>query len=464
MQIKDRPGADSDSAIMTKDLLQKYDKLVPRYTSYPTAPHFSGEVAGPHYAEWLKALPADMPVSIYVHVPFCDTMCWFCGCNTKITRRYDPVEAYLETLLAEIDLIAETLGRKHPVNHIHWGGGSPTILAPEDTIRLAAHIGDRFSVNDETEFAVEIDPREVGADHLAALKQSGLTRASIGVQDINPIVQKAVNRIQPVEVTRGVLDGLRDLGVNAINMDLMYGLPHQDVAGMKRTVDAVLDMQPDRLALFGYAHVPWMKTHQKKIDEAVLPGRDDRHAMMMAAAERLCENGYRWIGLDHFAREGDALTRALDAGKLHRNFQGYTTDPCPALIGVGASSIGSMPEGYIQNHTPVNTWRTSVEKGGLPTAKGYALTREDRLRRRIIERLMCDLTVDVKAACEQADMTPNILLPSFDALHDAEQDGLCQIDGWRITIPENRRIFMRSVAVAFDQYLQAGAQRHSRAI
>lgn len=451
-------------SVMTLNLLEKYDKLVPRYTSYPTAPQFSGTVTGAHYQQWLGTLPPGMPISLYVHIPFCDTMCWFCGCNTKITRRYDPVASYLETLLAEIDLIASVVGREHPVHHIHWGGGSPTILKPAHIVRLADHIRGLFSVSDATQFAVEIDPREVEQDSLLALKDAGITRASIGVQDINPIVQKAVNRIQPVEVTRRVLDGLRHLGINAINMDLMYGLPHQTVTGITRTVDAVQEMRPDRIALFGYAHVPWMKTHQKRIDDAMLPGREDRHHMMMSAATQLCADGYRWIGLDHFAREDDTLTTALDAGELHRNFQGYTVDPCPALIGIGASSIGSMPQGYVQNHTPVRTWQMCVEKGWLPTSKGYVLNNEDRLRRCIIERLMCDLTVDAHAECAKLGMEPHSLLSAFDALHALEDDGLCHLDGWHVTIPEDRRIFMRTVAATFDQYLQPDAARHSRAI
>ncbi len=449
---------------MIQGLLEKYDKRVPRYTSYPTAPQFTAQVTGARHEQWLSRIPEDMPLSLYVHVPFCDTLCWFCGCNTKITRRYDPIAAYLETLLAEIDLIADILGPGRPVRHIHWGGGSPTILTPTDTVRLASHIRDRFSIHDQAEFAVEVDPREVDEDDLLALKDAGVTRASIGVQDINPVVQKAVNRIQPVHVTRRVLDGLRERDINAINMDIMYGLPHQTCTGMARTVDAVIDMQPDRIALFGYAHVPWMKTHQKRIDETVLPERDERHYMMMVAAEHLQNAGYRWIGLDHFAREGDTLTTALDEGRLHRNFQGYTADPCPVLIGVGASSIGAMPQGYVQNHTPVRTWQTCIQKGWLPTAKGYTLGDEDRLRRRIIERLMCDLAVDVKAECAALNRRPDTLLSSFDALRPLQEDGLCSIDGWRITIPEDRRIFMRSVAVAFDQYLQPGAQRHSRAV
>ena len=453
---------------MVKGILEKYDRLVPRYTSYPTAPQFhcgtDGGVDGAVYHDWLTCLPEDMPLSLYVHVPFCDTMCWFCGCNTKIINRYAPIEAYLETLLAEINLIAGILGPTRTVNHVHWGGGSPTILRPEHIRKLAAALHEHFAFADDAEFAVEIDPRDLGDESLAALAESGVTRASLGVQDVNAQVQEAVNRIQPVEVTRHVIDTLRDLGVERVNVDLMYGLPYQTVQGIETNVDTVLTMQPDRVSLFGYAHVPWMKTHQKRIPDDALPGRDDRHDMMMAAASGLMSKGYRWIGLDHFAREDDAMTRALDGGELHRNFQGYTTDPCPALIGLGASSIGSLPQGYIQNHTPVRTWRAAIEAGEPGIAKGLHLSEDDRLRRAIIERLMCDLTVDVKAVCETYDCTPDSLIPAFDALKPMAADGVCTIDGWVVTIPEDARILMRTVAATFDKYLNPDAQRHSRAV
>lgn len=449
---------------MVMGILEKYDRLVPRYTSYPTAPQFHAGVDSSVYRDWLGLLPEDMSLSLYVHVPFCDTMCWFCGCNTKIINRYSPVEAYLETLLREIDLIADILGPRRTVNHIHWGGGSPTILKPDHIRRLAGALHDRFSIAPEAEFAVEIDPRDLADESLTALAESGVTRASLGVQDVNPDVQRAVNRIQPVAVTRHVIDTLRGLGVGRINVDLMYGLPYQTVEGIGVNVDTVLTMRPDRVSLFGYAHVPWMKTHQKKIPDDVLPGRDDRHDMMMAAANGLMAQGYRWIGLDHFAREDDPMTRALDAGELHRNFQGYTTDPCPALIGLGASSIGSLPQGYIQNHTPVRTWRAAIEAGEPGIAKGVVLDDDDRLRRAIIERLMCDLRVDVKDVCEGYNYPPDALLPAFDALKPMQADGVCAINGWTITIPEHARILMRTVAATFDKYLTPDAQRHSRAV
>lgn len=449
---------------MDKGILKKYDGMVPRYTSYPTAPQFHDGVDGGVYRQWLETLPEDTPLSVYVHVPFCDTMCWFCGCNTKIINRYSPVEAYLETLLQEIDLIAGILGPKRPVSHVHWGGGSPTILKPDDIRRLAGALHDRFEFTADAEFAVEIDPRELEDEALVALAESGVTRASLGVQDVNPEVQQAVNRIQPVPVTRHVIDTLRKLGVEKINVDLMYGLPYQTIDGIETNVGTVLEMTPDRLSLFGYAHVPWMKTHQKKIPDDALPGRDDRHDMMMAAANALMANDYRWIGLDHFARAKDPMTQALDAGTLNRNFQGYTTDPCPALVGLGASSIGSMPQGYIQNHTPVRTWRAAIEAGEPGIAKGVVLDDDDRLRRAIIERLMCDLRVDVEAVCEKYGQKPDSLMPAFDALRPAEADGVCSIDGWTITIPEDARILMRTVAAAFDKYLAPGTQRHSRAV
>ncbi len=449
---------------MVKDILEKYDRLVPRYTSYPTAPQFSEAVDGGVYRGWLESLPADTPLSLYIHIPFCDTMCWFCGCNTKIINRYVPVEAYLDTLLAEIELIADILGPGRPVDHVHWGGGSPTILRPEHIKKLAGALKSNFSFTDDAEFAVEIDPRELDDEGLHALAEGGVTRASLGVQDVNPQVQEAVNRIQPVEVTRHVIDTLRTLGVEGVNMDLMYGLPYQTVDGIRHNIETVLTMQPDRIALFGYAHVPWMKTHQKQIPEDALPGRDARHDMMMAAADALIAAGYRWIGLDHFAREHDPMTVALDKGELHRNFQGYTTDPCPALIGLGASSIGSLPEGYVQNHTPVRTWRSLIEAGEPGTAKGVVLDDDDRLRRAIIERLMCDLRVDVAAECAPYGRAPEDLLSAFDALKPLEADGVCRVEEWTVTIPEDARILMRTVAAAFDKYLSPDAQRHSRAV
>lgn len=449
---------------MQRNILEKYDRLVPRYTSYPTAPQFHDGIGSETYTDWLRNLDADIPLSLYVHIPFCDTMCWFCGCNTKVVNRYAPIEAYFDTLMDEIDLIAGILGPDRIANHIHWGGGTPTILNPEHLLKLANKLRENFTLSPNAEFAVEIDPRELEDSGVEALAEGGISRASIGVQDVNPIVQKAVNRVQPIEVTRHIVDTLRANGITSINLDLMYGLPYQTVKGVEHNVDVILEMAPDRIALFGYAHVPWMKTHMKLINEDVLPGRDERHDQMLAAAEKLMANGYSWIGLDHFAKDEDSMSVTQRAGKLNRNFQGYTVDPCDALIGLGASSIGAHPNGYIQNHTPVQDWRRAIEDGVTPTARGVEISDDDRLRRAIIERLMCDLHVDVNAVCETYGRDPGELLSSFDTLAPMQDDGLCSIEGWQITIPEEARILMRSVASAFDKYLTPDAKRHSRAV
>lgn len=449
---------------MDQSILAKYDRPVPRYTSYPTAPHFHAGVDAAVYRGWLAELHPETPLSLYLHVPFCDTLCWFCGCHTRIVNRYAPVAGYHRTLLDEIDLVAGTFGGPRTVRHIHWGGGSPTILRPADILDLAARLRAHFTIAPDAEFAVEIDPRGVTAATVEALADAGVTRASIGVQDVNPAVQKAVNRIQPPEVTAAVAGMLRDAGIGRLNVDIMYGLPHQTVDGMRRTVESVLELAPGRIALFGYAHVPWMKKHQQQIDEAVLPGREERHALMVTTAETLVAAGYVWIGLDHFARPEDPLARAQAEGRLHRNFQGYTADPCPALIGLGASAIGALPDGYAQNDTQVRTWRAAVEAGTFPVARGIALDVDDRVRRAVIERLMCDLAVDVAAVARRFGRAPDTLAPAFAALAPLSRDGLCRIDGWTVTIPDDARVLMRAVAACFDKYLDTGAGRHSRAV
>ncbi|MFQ5467579.1 MAG: oxygen-independent coproporphyrinogen III oxidase, partial [Kiloniellaceae bacterium] len=349
---------------MDQALLAKYDQRVPRYTSYPTAPHFGPAVGAADYRRWLKALDPAVPLSLYVHVPFCDTLCWFCGCHTKIVQRYEPVAAYLQVLRREIALIADLLGARRRVCHVHFGGGSPTILRPDDFTDLFALLRGRFEFTPDADIAVEIDPRGLEDDAVHAMVAAGVNRASIGVQDLDPGVQCAVNRVQSLALTKRVADLLRQVGIGSINVDLMYGLPRQSVAGVLATVDATVEsLAPERVCLFGYAHVPWMKTHQRMIDERALPGAEERFAQAMAVANRLQDLGYDWIGLDHFARPDDALARAARAGRLHRNFQGYTTDDAPVRLGFGPSAIGALPEGYVQNMVPMHAYRGAVEAG-----------------------------------------------------------------------------------------------------
>ena len=445
-------------------LLDRYDRPVPRYTSYPTAPHFDNAVTAGVYERWLACLPSDMPLSLYLHVPFCDSLCWFCGCHTKIVQRYSPVSAYLELLLREIDMVAERVGEGRPVSHLHWGGGSPTILTPDDIRRLGRRLRQRFSPTPDAEFAVEIDPRGLEQSGIDALADIGVTRASIGLQDINPTVQKAINRIQTLEETASVAGRLRDVGIRALNIDLIYGLPYQTVACVQATVEAALSMAPDRIALFGYAHVPHMKSHQRLIPEDALPDGRERLDQADAAAEALEAAGYRRIGLDHFARAEDPLAVACEAGRLKRNFQGYTVDVAPALIGLGPSAIGALPEGYVQNAAPMHSYRDAIEAGSLAVQRGIALSRDDRLRRAIIERLMCDMTVDLAETCAAFSVPVSQFDPELECLETLERDGLVELDGPVITVPADARPLLRCVAAVFDAYLGQSTARHARAV
>lgn len=451
---------------MTTSILQaeKYDLRVPRYTSYPTAPHFGPDVGAATYQGWLGGLDPAAPLSVYVHIPFCDEMCWFCGCWTKIVRRYEPIRSYLDALAGEIALIAAALPARMPLRHLHFGGGSPTMLTPEDWLAVTADLERRFEFAGDAEVAVEIDPRDATEDYIAALAQAGVTRASIGVQDFDAEVQREINRYQPFEVVERVVGWLRHHGIADVNLDLMYGLPRQTEAKVAAMVDLALQLAPARVALFGYAHVPWMKSHQKLIDETTLPDALARLRQSAAASSRLVAAGYQAIGLDHFARPDDGLSAALSAGRLRRNFQGYTADDAPILIGLGASAIGTLPQGYIQNVQPLADYRRAIAAGRLASARGIALTADDRLRRHIIEQLMCNLSVDLGAACDAYGFPADTLAAEQARLAPLVADGLVHIDASQITVTEAGRPFVRVAAAIFDAYLQPGMARHSRAI
>ncbi|MGB8366378.1 MAG: oxygen-independent coproporphyrinogen III oxidase [Rhizomicrobium sp.] len=437
---------------------------VPRYTSYPTAPHFHPGIDAGIYSGWLQALHPATPLSLYVHVPFCDTLCWFCGCHTTVVNTYSPLRSYLDLLEQEIGLIAGLLQPGHSVTHIHWGGGSPTMLQPGDIGRLANALRERFSIVADAEFAIEIDPRGFNPELAAALRTAGVTRASIGVQDCDAAVQRAINRIQPMEETARAVDLLRDAEIRNLNVDLIYGLPHQTVAGIERTVDEVLALDPDRLAIFGYAHVPHFKKHQNLIPVAALPGAEERFAQAEAARARLCGHGYVPIGIDHFAKPQDAMAKAQRQGRLTRNFQGYTTDDAPALIGLGASSIGAFPKGYVQNIPDVPTYRSVLSAGRLPVARGIALSDDDRARRQVIERLMCDLRVDLDKVAASFGRTRDMFADSLRALDSLVAEGMVSVDGGQVSVMESWRAGTRLVCAAFDTYLDNGVGRHAVAV
>ena len=448
----------------TSALSEKYDLRVPRYTSYPTAPHFRAEVDGARYTAWLAELDPALPLSLYVHIPFCDEMCWFCGCHTKIVKRYEPIRSYLNALHGEIELVAAALPARFSVRHAHWGGGSPTMLRPDDWLALTLALRDLFDLAPDAELAVELDPRHATEAYIAALAEAGVTRVSIGVQDFDAGVQQAINRIQPFEVVECVTGWLRDHGIADVNLDLMYGLPRQTEATVTAMVDQAVRLEPARVALFGYAHVPWMKANQRLIDEAALPGARDRLRQHAAASERLMGAGYRPVGLDHFARPSDGLATALDQGRLHRNFQGYTSDDAPVLLGLGASAIGKLPAGYVQNSASLADYRRMIDAGVLPTARGVPLTADDRLRAHVIERLMCMLGVDLGAICREHGIPGDPFAEERARLLPLAEDGLVCLNGDHICVTEAGRPFVRIVAAAFDAYLRRGEERHSRAV
>ena len=433
------------------------ERNVPRYTSYPTAPHFGPAVTPALYRHWLEALPREATLSLYIHVPFCQELCHYCGCNTRAVRRREPVEAYAQDLLTEIALLGMLAGRK--LTHLHWGGGTPSILGPALLQTIADKLAGLFDLSALKEHAIELDPRRVDRPLVEALAAIGVTRASLGVQDIADDVQRRIGRVQPFILVERAAGWLRDAGIRDLNVDLMYGLPGQTVAHVRDSAAHASALDPQRLALFGYAHVPWFKTHQRLIDDSALPGLSERLAQADIAAATLRETGYDVIGLDHFARPTDSLAVAAREKRLRRNFQGYTADEADALIGLGASAIGKLPQGFAQNAPDLGGYSRALASGDLPIVKGLALGDDDRLRAAMIERLMCDLELDLAMFGGRGRFGEEIarLGPLVDA-------GLARIEGERIVMTADGRAYVRIAAAAFDTYLAASEKRHSVAV
>lgn len=429
------------------------DARVPRYTSYPTAPNFSPRVGAAAQAEWLAAVDPAQPVSVYLHIPFCERLCWYCACHTQGTKTRAPVEAYVAAIEAELALVAARLPAGVRMGRLHWGGGTPTILTPALIRRLAVAVRAAIPPAGAWEFSVEIDPTLVDRAKIGALAEAGLTRASLGIQDFDPVVQTAIGRIQSVETTRDTVAELRAAGVASLNADLVYGLPHQTEVRLAATLGEVLALAPDRVAVFGYAHVPWAARRQRLIDEAALPDAPARLRLATLAADAFEAAGFDRIGFDHFARPGDGLARAARAGRLRRNFQGYTDDDCPTLIGLGASSISRFPQGYVQNAAATPAWRDRVLAGGLAGSRGHALDADDQARAGAIERLLCDFRVD-RAGLATLGPEAAAVAGRFGDLVALDDDGL--------TIRPAGRPLARMIASAFDAYLVAGG-RFSRA-
>lgn len=445
--------------------ISKYlDLRVPRYTSYPTAPHFSADVGAADVAGWLAALAPDTRLSLYLHIPFCRKMCWYCGCNMKLAARYEPIAAYADRLIREIRLVAANLPGRLAVQHIHWGGGTPNTVAPADMLRINDALRENFDIAPEAEIAIEVDPRTITAETVEAMACMRATRASLGVQELSPVVQQAINRIQPLETVAEAVALLRGNGIRAINFDLIYGLPYQTAETLLDTISQALALEPDRLALFGYAHVPWMAKNQRLIKESALPSSEARFDMAEAAAAAITASGYETIGIDHFALPTDALARAAREGRLRRNFQGYTADTADVLIGFGASSISAFARGYAQNVFETGAYMRAVDEGHLPVAKGIRLKGEDLWRRDAIERLMCDFALDLGDLAERHALPMRSFEADLAKLDPLIADGLVALDGEHVTITPPGRPLARAVAAAFDAYLAANnaARQHAK--
>lgn len=451
---------------MTEAILKRASSRTPRYTSYPTAAQFVPSVGPAQASRWLSELPPEEPISLYLHVPFCAQICWYCACNMKLGRRPEPLEAYAEDLEAELALVAGVASAKR-VARVHWGGGTPTSLPMPALARLMASVGRHFDLTSDVETAFELDPRNVPPGLAEGLAELGARRASLGVQEFDPKVQAAINRIQPFDVVKRVVGDLRAADITAINFDLIYGLPYQTTQTISRTIAQTVELAPSRIALFGYAHVPWMSKRQRMLPEHALPGSSERFDQAETAAELLMRAGYVRVGLDHFARPDDGLAIAAKRGELRRNFQGYTDDPVDTVVGVGATAISATPQGYYQNVVETGAWARSVRDGLLPTARGAALTPEDRLRRDVINALMCDLQVDVEQIARAHGRADDALDPELARCAEFADDGLARINGRRLQVTEHGRPALRMIAAAFDAYISAAetaGPRHAVAV
>lgn len=433
----------------------------PRYTSYPTAPHFEDGFGDAEFRSWLAELDVTRPVSLYLHVPYCRQMCWYCGCNMRLAKDYGPVGEYAAWLLREIDLLGAALPGRLTVEHLHWGGGTPTALSPEDMTRAMDRVHEHFDFTEGAELALEADPRTLTRAMIERVGELGFTRASFGVQEFDPVVQQAIQRIQPPEMVASAVAGLREVGVHAINFDLIYGLPHQTTAKLLDTIDRCAEMEPDRVALFGYAHVPWKASNQKMIKEEALPGGAERADQAARAAERLVELGYVAIGLDHFALPEDALALAAEAGTMRRNFQGYTTDGAETLLALGTTGIGRTPSGYYQNLPGVRAWSEAIEAGRLPVARSRAFLDDDVLRGEVIEQIMCLGRADCAEIGRRHHAPEDWARDCIARLDALASEGIVAVEDQTVTLADWARPLARVVAAAFDRYLDEGRGKHA---
>lgn len=449
-----------------------FDTNVPRYTSYPPATQFAGDVSPARYADWLSQIPAGARVSIYLHVPFCRRLCWFCACRTQGTKTGAPVPSYVDTLIAEVEILRRALPQGVIAQRVHWGGGTPTLLPPADIARLARAVAVAFPQSGTSEISVEIDPNEIDDARLDALADMGMTRASIGVQDFDPEIQRIIGREQSFAITHAAVEGLRARGITSLNTDILYGLPKQSRARIATSIQMLLSLNPDRIALYGYAHVPWMAKRQSLIPTEDLPAPEARLALFETASADLTSDGYTPIGIDHFARPTDSLALAAQSKHLRRNFQGYTDDTCDVLLGLGASAISRLPQGYAQNAPGTAAYQKAVRSGALATSRGHTFARDDTVRARMIEMLMCDFRIDTNTLLVDTHPARSHIagaLSEASAINALLDETARTFDGHAIrtdtglAIPPHARPLTRLIARHLDAYVSQPAG-HSSAI
>jgi len=463
----DRPEQTTGSAPgpeVDLDLLEKYDVPAPRYTSYPTVPQFE-EMAGEAALEGLEAENSgDRPLSLYFHIPYCRRLCWYCACNRVIAENRERAEPYLDTVFRELDRRRPVLeGRR--VEQVHLGGGTPTFLPADQLRRLGRELRSRFEFAGDAEVALEIDPRECSREQVDALREVGFNRASLGVQDHDPEVQEAINRRQPYEMTAEVVEWLREAGFRSINFDLVYGLPRQTEESFRSTLDDLVELGPERLAVYSYAHVPWKHPAQKLLEDEGIPDARTKLELLNIAIDRFTRAGYRYIGLDHFAKPDDALARAFDAGTLRRNFQGYGASSGTDVHAFGVSGISQTETMYIQNEKDLENYREAVDEQPVPAMRGYRLDRDDRIRRAAIERIMCRPRLRYDEMEEQFGVEfGEYFADELEALAPLEEDGLVEVGERKLRVTARGRLLLRNIASRFDAYLDSDRERFSSAV
>ena len=458
--------------VLDTALVKKYDLFGPRYTSYPTADRFHDGFTAEHYVNALHARNErhavhPQPLSLYVHVPFCNTICYYCACNKVITKDHGRSAKYIRYVGREIDIVGGLVEGGPKVEQLHWGGGTPTFLARDEMTTLMGMLRGGFEVSPDAEVSIEVDPRKVGDDTIEFLGTLGFNRISVGIQDFDPVVQQAVNRIQTEAETMTVIDAARANGFVSVNADLIYGLPRQTVEGFSATLDKVVAVAPDRIALYSYAHVPHLFKPQRRIDEAALPAPETKLAILALAIEKLGAAGYVYIGMDHFAKPTDELAIAQAQRKLHRNFQGYSTKPDCDLLAFGISAIGKVGASYVQNVRTLDEYYERLDAGALPVLRGVELNADDLLRREVIQKLMCNFELDFRdIEAPHGIRFAEYFAPDLAALAPLAADGLAEIGADRITVTPRGRLLVRTVAMQFDRYLREARERakYSRVI